>query len=392
MPCQPTCATCHGSLRLCKVLGVAASWRRLGEASNAIFSLSCLLLCSAALHFDLSIKGKVYLWISDFNSMAQAEASQIHTRKTPPPIRLKLYELLRQDTKSNVVRSSPLRGTGCWPIGKEDPPHCALVCQHSLPIAQLQLRQGGRGAAGNALLQQVVDIGSSRSARDAMPCGYPLPALANRRGHLHFFRATTCAASIIMINKFRGCCWCSTAIFCGLLCVLCSARDQFDRRLSAMGRFRSTSTEFLCFSSFWLSCWGDISFYFSGTRRLSFHFTLIFYVFEVFNLITCQVIINNLIIQQRKLGQRHSRLRISHESSAQWESSFQIVLSQKTTASSVMNNRKLFMKMEERLFINALRSQQTLTVEICETSCGWCRRELSRGGSKSPAPIHLQLK
>lgn len=33
-------------------------------------------VCCAALHFDLSIKGKVYLWISDFNSTAQPERPQ----------------------------------------------------------------------------------------------------------------------------------------------------------------------------------------------------------------------------------------------------------------------------------------------------------------------------
>lgn len=64
-----TCATCQCAPHKCSAETAATA------TETAICTACCCVCCAvccAALHFDLSIKGKVYLWISDFNSTAQS--------------------------------------------------------------------------------------------------------------------------------------------------------------------------------------------------------------------------------------------------------------------------------------------------------------------------------
>lgn len=136
----------------------------------------------------------------------------------------------------------------------------------------------------------------------------PWPALANRRGHLHLFSfsflSTTCAASIIMINKFSLPIFDFNLQWVALFTLPSLSTQQtvflffvivLTASLNAMGRFRSSSKQLFNFISFCFrccccflsgsSCWGDISFYFCGTTHrslFSIDFSVIFGLF--FNL------------------------------------------------------------------------------------------------------------
>lgn len=111
-------------------------------------------------------------------------------------------------------------------------------------------------------------------------------------------------------------------------------------------------------SSRFFGCRVEATLVFILLALTDYHFHLIVSCFsstflsEIFNLFACQLAFNNLInLQRREMGQRHSRLGISHLREVLWkqcENSFQMILSQQPAAGSVINNRKLFMKTERK--------------------------------------------